>query len=117
MLIATNETFEQKLEELRRLAGERLERAEAMSFSMGLDVILANAAREEVDELDIEELYGAALALWKFCRDRKPGRPKVRVYNPRMAEHGWSSRHTIVEVVNDDMPFLVDSTTVLLTEQ
>ncbi|MEO0427563.1 MAG: NAD-glutamate dehydrogenase [Pseudomonadota bacterium] len=117
MLIATNETFEQKLEELRRLAGERLERAEAMSFTMGLDVIMAHAAREEIDELDIEELYGASLALWKFCRDRKPGQAKVRVYNPRMAEHGWSSRHTIVEIVNDDMPFLVDSTTVLMTEQ
>ncbi|MEM6354244.1 MAG: NAD-glutamate dehydrogenase [Pseudomonadota bacterium] len=117
MLIATNETFEQKLEELRRLASERLERAEAMSFTMGLDVIMAHAAREEIDELDIEELYGASLALWKFCRDRKPGQAKVRVYNPRMAEHGWSSRHTIVEIVNDDMPFLVDSTTVLMTEQ
>ncbi|MEO1318436.1 MAG: NAD-glutamate dehydrogenase, partial [Pseudomonadota bacterium] len=117
MLIATNETFEQKLGELRRLAGERLERAEAMSFTMGLDVIMAHAAREEIDELDIEELYGASLALWKFCRDRKPRQAKVRVYNPRMAEHGWSSRHTIVEIVNDDMPFLVDSTTVLMTEQ
>ncbi|MEM6942384.1 MAG: NAD-glutamate dehydrogenase domain-containing protein, partial [Pseudomonadota bacterium] len=116
MLIATTESLEQKLEEVRRLAAERLERAEAMSFTMGLDVIFDNVAREEIDALDVEELYGSALALWKFCKERRPGRAKVRVYNPRMAEQGWSSRHTIVEVVNEDMPFLVDSTTVLLTE-
>ena len=29
----------------------------------------------------------------------------------RIAEHGWQSTHTIVEIVNDDMPFLVDSVT------
>jgi glutamate dehydrogenase len=33
---------------------------------------------------------------------------KVRVFNPAAAEHGFESRHTIVQIVNDDMPFLVD---------
>lgn len=37
---------------------------------------------------------------------------KVRVYDPRQQEsHGWKSTHTIVEIVTDDMPFLVDSVT------
>ena len=31
------------------------------------------------------------------------------VFNPHYGEHGWQSTHTIVEVVTDDMPFLVDS--------
>ncbi|MEM1102304.1 MAG: NAD-glutamate dehydrogenase, partial [Pseudomonadota bacterium] len=73
--------------------------------------------REELAAQTVEELYGAALALWKFSAERKPGRAKLRVYNPRMAEHGWTSRHTIVEIINDDMPFLVDSTAVLMAEQ
>ncbi len=33
----------------------------------------------------------------------------MRVYTPQLEEHGWSSTHTVVEIVNDDMPFLVDS--------
>ena len=37
------------------------------------------------------------------------GAPKLRAYNPRLEQHGWQSAHTIVEIVNDDMPFLVDS--------
>jgi len=31
-------------------------------------------------------------------------------------EHGWSSGHTVVEIVTDDMPFLVDSVTSAITQ-
>ena len=38
-------------------------------------------------------------------------RASVRVFNPTIEEHGWQSTHTVIEIVNDDMPFLVDSVT------
>jgi glutamate dehydrogenase len=57
-------------------------------------------------ELDV---YGAALAHWNFMRRRAPSEAKVRVYNPQFEQHGWQSTHTVVEIVTDDMPFLVDS--------
>jgi glutamate dehydrogenase len=57
------------------------------------------------------DLSGAALSLWHFAECRRPGEAKIRVYNPELAADGWSSPHTIVEIVNDDMPFLVDSVT------
>ncbi|MFL6031970.1 MAG: NAD-glutamate dehydrogenase, partial [Rubrobacteraceae bacterium] len=56
------------------------------------------------------DLYGAAVGHWTFARQRTPGEPKVRVYNPQFDEHGWQSTHTVIEIVTDDMPFLVDST-------
>jgi len=58
-----------------------------------------------------EDLCGAGLALWRFAARRQSGSAKVRVYNPAGGRDGWSSPHTIVEIVNDDMPFLVDSVT------
>ncbi len=58
-----------------------------------------------------ENLYGAALTLWSFARTRQPKETKVRVYNPRQDSHGWKSTHTVVDVVIDDMPFLVASLT------
>jgi len=61
-----------------------------------------------------EDLVGAALALWRLGRERAPETAKIRVYNPTREEHGWESRSTAIEIVNDDMRFLVDSTTALL---
>src|SRR3954471_12006684 len=63
------------------------------------------------------DLYGAALAEWKFMEHRAPGESKVRVYNPSFEQHGWQSTHTAVEIVTDDMPFLVDSVTMELTRR
>ncbi|WP_284615295.1 NAD-glutamate dehydrogenase [Aquabacterium humicola] len=66
---------------------------------------------EDLAERDTGDLYGAALSHWHFARKREPGRAKVRAFNPTISEHGWQSTHTIIEIVNDDMPFLVDSVT------
>jgi len=68
----------------------------------------------KVDPEDIEvrsaaDLYGAALSHWNLARVRATGKPKVRVFNPTIEEMGWHSTHTVIEIVNDDMPFLVDS--------
>jgi len=76
----------------------------------------------QVDPEDIaarrpEDLAGAALSHWELGRVRAPGKPKVRVYSPSAAEHGWAVRHTVIEVVNDDMPFLVDSATMEANRQ
>ncbi len=58
-----------------------------------------------------ETLLGSALSLWALGRDREPGVSNVRLYNPTLEREGWDLEHTVVEVVNDDMPFLVDSVT------
>src|SRR5215218_7881777 len=70
---------------------------------------------EDLIELDELDLYGAALAHWSFARHRDRGTTKVRVYNPEFEQHGWRSGHTVIELVSDDMPFLVDSTTMELS--
>lgn len=41
----------------------------------------------------------------------------MRVHTPTVEENGWTCTHTVVEVVTDDMPFLVDSVTNELTRQ
>src|SRR5437868_11979251 len=60
------------------------------------------------------DLYGAALAHWNLARERAPGVANVRVYNPDFEQEGWQSPHTVLEIVSDDMPFLVDSVTMAL---
>ncbi|MEQ9200379.1 MAG: NAD-glutamate dehydrogenase, partial [Rhodospirillales bacterium] len=68
----------------------------------------------DLAEMDLDEMYGSALSLWSFAQGQKAGETLIRVYNPRFEEQGWKADHTIVEIVTDDMPFLVDSGTALL---
>lgn len=69
----------------------------------------ARTAPDDLMSVPIDDLYGALLSHWHLAGRRKPGKPIVRVYNPVFEEHGWQSTHTVIEVVTDDMPFLVDS--------
>jgi glutamate dehydrogenase len=66
---------------------------------------------EDLAERPPADLYGAALSHWNFARRREAGSVRLRVFNPSIEEHGWQSTHTIIEIVNDDKPFLVDSVT------
>jgi glutamate dehydrogenase len=76
-----------------------------------------NVPPEDICTREPEDLYGAAISMWTYGLDRKPGEPKIRAYNPRFEKHGWHSTHTVIEIVNDDMPFLVDSVTMELSRQ
>ena len=69
---------------------------------------------EDIASRDVADLYGAAMAHWQTAQKFVRGREVLRVYNPNLEQHGWHSDHTVVEIVNDDMPFLVDSVTMEL---
>src|ERR671936_607862 len=84
---------------------DRLPEPEASDVERFARAYYADAAPEDVAEFD---LYGAALAHWHFLQRRGPGELK---------EHGWQSTHSVVEIVTDDMPFLVDSVAMALTRQ
>jgi len=72
-----------------------------------------------VDESDLRATEPASLAAaaaghLRFGARRKPGQALVRVFNPMAARDGWESARTVVEIVTDDMPFLVDSLATVL---
>lgn len=70
---------------------------------------LRHASPEDLSTKAELDLYGSVLSHWELIKNRKPGQSKIRIYNPYFEEHGWQSTHTIIEIINDDMPFLVDS--------
>ena len=107
----------QRLEEVLALIAQRHASAErAMLTTFGTEYF-RQADPEDICERTTEDLYGMALSHLQLARQRTPGQPRLRVLNPTAHEAGFASRHTIVEVVNDDMPFLVDSTSVEVNRQ
>src|SRR5271156_2450799 len=79
-----------------------------------LQTYYANVDADDIATRDPAALAAAALSHLEFARRRR-GRSLVRVFNPTLAEHGYTSPHTVIEMVNDDMPFLVDSIGLALT--
>ncbi|HRF71861.1 MAG TPA: NAD-glutamate dehydrogenase [Accumulibacter sp.] len=69
------------------------------------------------DALDAspEELLGAAVQHFRLGESRLPQKAAIALYTPDFDRHGWHSPHTVIDIVTDDMPFLVDSITMLVS--
>ncbi|MEU5548923.1 NAD-glutamate dehydrogenase [Micromonospora sp. NPDC047793] len=67
------------------------------------------APDEELIGFTAEEMLDAARAHRQLADQRVPGELKLRIHSPDAEQH-----HSVVEIVTDDMPFLVDSVTALL---
>jgi glutamate dehydrogenase len=77
-----------------------------------------HVAPEDVCDRSEVDLYGAIASHYKLAGSRPQGTARVRVFTPTVQDHGWSAHgHSVVEVVTDDMPFLVDSITMELANQ
>ena len=73
--------------------------------------------RQYVENVPVEDIQGkstavlarAAIDHLDFGARRRRGQALLRIFNPTKKEHGYESMYTFIEMVNDDMPFLVDS--------
>ena len=105
MISAKDELLDQVVERV----WERLDEDQAPQVEEFVRQYYSWVAPEDLSGLSPIDIYGAAVAHWNFSLQREPGKAKIRVYNPRFEEYRWQTTHTVVEIVNDDMPFLVDS--------
>ncbi|MET9297030.1 NAD-glutamate dehydrogenase [Streptomyces sp. NPDC003077] len=76
-----------------------------------------HTAPEDLTDRDPVDVFGAALSHYRLAENRPQGTANVRVHTPTVEENGWTCSHSVVEVVTDDMPFLVDSVTNELSRQ
>ncbi|MGW3392697.1 NAD-glutamate dehydrogenase [Streptomyces hydrogenans] len=94
--------------------GERPDRDTVLDY---LQRYYLHTAPEDLSDRDPDDVFGAALSHYKLAENRPQGTANVRVHTPTVEENGWTSSHSVVEVVTDDMPFLVDSVTNELSRQ
>ncbi|MBT8082042.1 MAG: NAD-glutamate dehydrogenase [Gammaproteobacteria bacterium] len=69
----------------------------------------ANVPYEDLAGRSEEIMARIALEHLEFGAVRRHGQALLRIYNTTEKTHGYASAFTFVEMVNDDMPFLVDS--------
>jgi glutamate dehydrogenase len=82
-----------------------------------LDQYYRYVAAEDVVSRQPTDLVGAAKHHYRSATSRPQGTAKVKVFTPTLEEHGWSAGgHTVAEIAVDDMPFLVDSASMVIAE-
>ena len=76
-------------------------------------------------DIDIDDFIARDAAAWsaialnhlQFGDEFQSGAAKMRIFTPRAEEHGWAAPATVIEFINDDMPFLVDSIAMEINRQ
>ena len=97
------------IDEVRRYAQERLTPEQQRLFDTFVGQYYRHVARDDLAARRVHDLYGVAMSHLTLALDRPPGVPSVRVYSPDFEQHGFGSPHTVVDIVTENMPFVVDS--------
>ena len=96
------------LSDLLAYINKKLNARDAESFIEFSKLYYQSVIFDASESIVIEDLYGAVLSHWNLALGFVET-PLVRVFNPCLEQHGWQSKHTIIEVVVKDMPFLLQS--------
>jgi len=112
-----NRRDDKLLEGVLHCAQTRVPQAQRAAFATFVSAYFGQVDPDALAEFSAEALFEAAWSHWQWGAVRAPGQPKMRVYNPAENAPGLRARHAIIEVINDDMPFLVDSTVMEVNRQ
>jgi len=105
----SQDQFDVFMEELKATASKQLEPQEAEDLMVLARLFFTYFPLEELVGRHFSDVFGSIYHWWRFMQQFDAAAPKVRVFNPVLAEDGWVCPHTAVIVLQKDMPFLVDS--------
>lgn len=71
-------------------------------------------ALEDLNESGVDELFGLAMHFWQLIEVRQPHEIKISIYNSDVEYNDQKNDHTVIELICDDMSFLVDSLRIVL---
>lgn len=102
------------LDKVFTLIGEKTNKEKAPLVQKFARILFKNISPADLQGRSDSDLYGATLSLWQRFSHYDSAQPFINVFNPKITKHGWQSEHTIVELIIQDMPFLVDSVRIAL---
>jgi len=98
------------LEKVKKIIDKKLTKGQAKLVSEFSQHFYNSVSESDLIDRSGEELYSSILSLWNFSQnDSVTEEHKLRVLNPSIEENGWQCKHTVVEILFPDMPFLIDS--------
>ena len=74
-----------------------------------LECFATSMPREDLEMMDPSMLALAAEKHLALSKKRKPGETQIEIFIPEKPSGGAAHPNTVIEIINDDMAFLVDS--------
>ncbi len=112
----TEEKHDSIMQELQTLANKAVADKDRDGFKDFLTTFYPTSSADDLLERPHDELIAIAKYFWKAAAKRGKGKSQVSIFNAKQKD-GMQSDHTIITIINDDMPFLVDSISGGLTGQ
>lgn len=106
---------QQIIDKVLRSCHGQLPKETSIVFEQFLRIYYDQVPLEELSALSIDQLYGLAWSHWQLMQQRKLKTVKLRVFNPTMEHDGFTVEGTLVQLSIDDMPFIVDSMRMAVT--
>ena len=103
--------------QVQSLLAKRMSNKECEQIQSLAGAYYRGVSSKDLTRINTDDCYGALLCLWQFLQTRQPEQIKIRAYNPEPETHHWHSTHSIIEIITDDMPFLVSSVLMELDRQ
>ncbi|GBD49220.1 NAD-glutamate dehydrogenase [Methylopila sp. Yamaguchi] len=91
-----------------RLIGDAAERARQADGPPAafVEALFSRTALDDLEALEPGAIATLAADAWRHLARRAPGKADIRLTDPEL---GGRAETTVIEIVNDDMPFLLDS--------
>ena len=110
-----------ELRELLDAARKVAQKATPSEFEVDLGDYLnrfyEEVAPEDLAGKDPMDVVGPATHMLRLGATRPQGAAVVDVFTPTIAGNEWTCGHTVVQVITDDMPFLLDSVVAAINEE
>jgi glutamate dehydrogenase len=118
MLSRLDDAKQQLLDKAAATASGRRGITDAEKTRQLLELYYRHAAPEDIVGRSPVDIYGAVLSHYRLASHRPQGRSTIRAFTPTVDDNEWAAAgHSVIEIVTDDMPFLVDSVTIALQQR
>jgi glutamate dehydrogenase len=105
------------IDQIKSTIREKLSSTEAELVCQFVDQFFVSAFIDEFEGRRISDVFGLVMSAWRFVQEFKGGEAKVEVFNPSLDEHNWQSSHTVLVILQKNMPFVVDSVRMTLSNR
>ncbi len=104
------------LRKIKTAVSRRMGATEAKQAALFCDVFFKRVPVNDLGEDKPAQVAAMVVNQFEFLQHKKKGEVSIRVFNPEKERDGWECEQTVVEMCNDDMPFLVDTSSMVMQE-